>query len=86
MKINVKAFSLATGIVWGINWFALTWWLILNEGITREITLIGRIYRGFSISPVGSLYAFIWGFLDGFLIGLLISLLYNVLSSQAAED
>lgn len=79
MKLKVLPFSLATGIVWGINWFALAWWMILNEGITREITLIGRIYRGFSISPEGSLIALLWGFGDGFLIGLLLSLIYNKL-------
>jgi hypothetical protein len=77
MKLKVLPFSLATGVVWGINWFALTWWLILHEGITREITLIGRIYRGFSISPGGSLAALLWGFGDGLLIGFFLSLIYN---------
>ena len=30
MKLNVKAFALAGGIVWGLNWFGLTWWYILT--------------------------------------------------------
>ena len=79
MKLNIKAFAIAAGLVWGFNWFGLTWWMILFEGITREPTLIGRIYRGFNLSPTGSLIAFLWGFLDGFLIGLMVAWIYNKL-------
>lgn len=86
MKLKVLSFSLATGIVWGINWFALTWWMIINEGITREITIIGRIYRGFSVSPGGSLVALLWGFGDGFLIGLFLSLIYNRLLPRFQKE
>jgi len=63
--------SIAAGLVWGFNWFALTWWIMALDGITREATFIGLIYRGFTISPVGSLVGFLWGFVDGFLIGLI---------------
>ena len=79
MKLNIKAFALAAGITWGINWFALTWFMMLFDGMTGEITIIGRIYRGFSLSPIGSLYALVWGFLDGFFIGLLVAWIYNKL-------
>jgi hypothetical protein len=82
MKLNVKAFALAAGAVWGINWFLLTWWIIAFEGITHEITIIGQIYRGFSVSPIGSLAALAWGFVDGFLLGLLVALIYNWLASR----
>ncbi len=77
MKLNPKAFGLAAGIIWGINWFFVTWWMILFEGITHDVTLIGRLYRGYTISPIGSLVGLVWGFVDGFLLGLLIAWLYN---------
>lgn len=79
MKLNVKAFALAVGIVWGINWFCLTWFMMALDGISYEMTIIGRMYRGFTVSPVGSIYALLWGFFDGFLLGLLIALIYNKL-------
>ncbi len=82
MKLNIKAFALASGFVWGINWFALTWWMILFDGITREITIIGRMYRGWNLSPTGSLIALVWGFVDGFLIGLMVAWIYNKLSPR----
>ncbi len=77
MKINPKALALALGLVWGFNWFVLTWWMILFEGVTNEITLLGRWYRGFTVSPAGSLVAFGYGFVDGFFIGLMVAWLYN---------
>ncbi len=82
MKLNIKAFALAVGLVWGFNWFALTWWMILFDGITHEVTLIGRMYRGWTLSPTGSLLAFLWGFLDGFLLGLLVAWIYNKLAAR----
>ena len=86
MKINTKAFALAAGIVWGFNWFILTWWMILFDGITHEVLLIGRMYRGFTLSPVGSLVALLWGFVDGFMLGLLCAWIYNKLASRFQSD
>ena len=80
MKLKPKALALSLGLVWGVNWFILTWWMILWEGVTHEVTLLGRWYRGFTVSPVGSLVALGYGFVDGFLLGLLVALLYNKLA------
>ena len=79
MKLNIKAFAFAVGLMWGFNWFGLTWWMILFDGITRETTIIGRMYRGWTLSPTGSLIGFVWGFVDGFLIGLMVAWIYNKL-------
>lgn len=79
MKLNVKSCALSLGLVWGINWFALTWFMMAFDGISYDMTIIGRIYRGFTVSPVGSIVALMWGFFDGFLIGLLAAVIYNKL-------
>ena len=79
MKLNVRAFALAVGLVWGLNWFLLTWFMIALDGISYEMTIIGRIYRGFTVSPVGSIAALLWGFIDGYMLGLLIAWIYNQL-------
>ena len=54
MKLNIKSFALTCGLVWGFAMFELTWWIIAFDGATGEPTLIGRLYRGYSISPAGS--------------------------------
>jgi len=80
MKLNVSAFALACGIIWGLGLFALTWWIIAFDGSTHEITLIGRVYRGYDISPLGSLVGLVWGFFDALIGGAIFAWLYNWLS------
>jgi hypothetical protein len=80
MKLNVKAFSLACGLIWGVGLFLLTWWVLALDGPTREITFIGRVYRGYTISPVGSIYGLVWGFVDGMIGGAVFAWVYNLIA------
>lgn len=82
MKLNIKSFALAFGVIWGANWFIVAWWMMAFDGITHEPTFLGQMYRGFNLSPLGSLVALGYGFIDGFMLGLLIALLYNWFSSR----
>ena len=82
MKLNVKAFALACGLIWGLGLFALTWWIILFDGSTGEATLIGSVYRGYSISAQGSLIGLAWALVDGFVGGAILAWLYNLLGAE----
>ena len=82
MKLNVKAFSLTCAIVWGVGLFMLTWWIIALDGATGATTLIGRLYRGFNISPSGSLIGLAWAFADGLIGGAIFAWLYNLLAAR----
>ena len=82
MKLNVKSFALVSGSIWGLALFLFTWWIIGFEGSTGEITLIGRIYRGYHISPIGSLIGLVWAFVDGLLFGAIFAWLYNLVSGR----
>lgn len=77
MKLDVKACALTSGLIWGLGLFILTWWIMAFDGVTGEMTFIGRLYRGYSISPTGSLVGLAWGLLDGFIGGALFAWLYN---------
>jgi hypothetical protein len=85
MKLNTKAFALTCGLIWGFGIFALTWWIMAFEGPTGEVTIIGRLYRGFSITPLGSLIGLGWAFADGLVGGLIFAWLYNVLSGRLGK-
>lgn len=85
MKINVKAFALTCGIVWGVGLFALTWWIIAFDGITHQVTLIGQVYRGYNISPLGSLIGLVWGFFDALIGGAITAWLYNLIAGHGAD-
>ena len=84
MKLDVKAFALTCGILWGLGLFVITWWIIAFEGATGDPTFIGRLYRGYAISPIGSLVGLIWAAIDGFVGGAIFAWLYNLLSERLA--
>jgi hypothetical protein len=82
MRLNVKAFALACGLVWGVGLFLVTWWIILWDGATGEPTLIGKCYRGYEISPSGSIIGLLWALPDGFVGGAIFAWLYNLIAAR----
>ena len=82
MKLNIKAFALTFAIVWGVGLFLMTWWIMLFDGATGQVTLIGQLYRGYSISPLGSFIGLVWGFFDGLIGGAIFAWLYNLLTGK----
>ena len=77
MKLDVRAFAITCSLIWGFGLFFLTWWIIMFDGPTGEVTLIGHLYRGYSISPMGSVIGLLWALVDGFVGGAIFAWLYN---------
>ena len=82
MKLDIKAFGLTCGLIWGLGLCVLTWWIIAFEGQTGEVTIIGQVYRGYSISAMGSLIGLAWGFCDGLVGGVVFAWLYNKIAGR----
>ncbi len=80
MKLNIKAFALTLGLFWGLGLFFLTWWIIAFDGASKELTLIGHVYRGYTVSPIGSVIGLIYAFFDGWIGGAVFAWLYNKLA------
>lgn len=55
------------------------------DGVTHEVTLIGRLYRGYSISPLGSLLGLVWGFFDALVGGAIFAWLYNLIAARCRQ-
>jgi len=85
MKLNIKAFAAAFGLIWGIGIFVLTWWIIAFEGSTEDITFLGRVYRGYNISPAGSVIGLLWALADGAIGGAIFAWLYNLIAGKTAK-
>ncbi len=85
MRLDVRAFALTCGLMWGIGLLCLTWWIMAFDGATREITLIGRVYRGYSISPSGSLVGLGWALIDGAIGGVIFAWLYNLMVTRVSK-
>jgi len=82
MKLNTKAFALTCGLVWGIGLMLITWWIMLMDGATGEITFIGKVYRGYSISLGGSFMGLVWGLIDGAIGGAILAGVYNYFTGR----
>jgi hypothetical protein len=70
MRLDIKTFALTCALFWGFGLFAITWWIMAFEGATGDVTFLGRVYLGYSISPMGSLVGLAW--------------LYNTLARRVA--
>jgi len=86
MKLNVKAFALAFGLWWGFGLFFLTWWLIAFDGVSHDPTFIGRLYRGYNVSPLGSIIGLAWALADGAIGGAIFAWLYNLLAAKSQVE
>jgi hypothetical protein len=81
-RLNVTAFAVTCGLIWGIGLFVLTWWIMAFDGATGQASLIGRVYRGYSISPLGSLIGLVWATPDGLIGGAIFAWLYNLVADR----
>ena len=76
MKLRVRAFGLATGVVAGLFVFFVTLVSIwFGRGETIDALVVP--FPGFSRSIGGAIVGLIWGFVDGFIGGVLLAWLYN---------
>ena len=82
MRLNIKGFALTCGLVWGFGLFLLTWWIIAFEGPSADPTFIGRVYRGYTLSPTGSFIGLMWALVDGFIGGAVFAWLYNFITGR----
>ncbi|HLA39364.1 MAG TPA: hypothetical protein VJ417_05165 [Candidatus Glassbacteria bacterium] len=86
MKANVKAFSLTCGICLGVGIFLMTWWVILFAGPTGVPTPIGAVFRGYTVSAVGSVIGLVWGLVAGAIAGSVLATVYNKLTPGAEKS
>jgi len=77
MKLNVKAFAIASGVIAGLCVFLLTvWFLVMGYG-GYNLAKLGSVYLGYSVSWLGAFIGFLYGFIDGLIFGALFSYIYN---------
>jgi len=81
MKLNVMAFGLACGLIWGLGLLALTWWIIAFDGTSDKTTFIGQVYRGYAVTPLGSVIGMLWAFADGLIGGAIFAWVYNLIAA-----
>jgi hypothetical protein len=80
MKLSVKGFALAAGIVWGLAVFVAT---LISLGHTGAVHggILSHIYFGYTVSVLGSVIGLVWGFVTGLIAGACFAWLYNSVGS-----
>jgi len=86
VQLNVKSFGLACGLLWGVGLFLMTWWVIAFDGAIEGPTFIGRIYRGYEVTALGSVIGLGWAFFDGLIGGLVFAWVYNLLARSGGTS
>ena len=85
MKLDIRSFAITCALVLGIGLFLGTWWVIAFDGASADPALIGKVYRGYTLTPMGSVIGLIWGLGDGLIGGAIFACLYNLLTSRRAS-
>ena len=80
MKLNVKAFALTSGILWGAAVFLATIWLLAMGSQGNTIGMLKSFYLGYSFTYIGAFVGLVWGFVDGAIGGAVFAWLYNKLA------
>jgi hypothetical protein len=76
-RLNVKALTIAGGILWSLYMLCIGWasWLI-GWG-TGFVTAMSSVYIGFRPTFFGGIIGAVWAFLDGAVAGAIIAWVYN---------
>ena len=82
MKLNVTAFALAGGILWGASLCLLTWLEIWGYGSANAASMAKSYYLGYTVSPLGSVIGAVYGFFDAGIACAIFSLIYNKLAGK----
>jgi len=81
-KLDIKAFALAGGILWGAALFILTWLQIGNYGNIEAASMVKSYYIGYSVTPIGSLIGAVYGFFDAGIGCGIFAMLYNLIAKK----
>jgi hypothetical protein len=80
MKLSLKAFALAGGILCGLAVLLVTLVALLRGSPGDHLIIISTIHPGYSVSYLGAIIGMVWGFVDGLIGGAVFAWLYNRLA------
>ena len=78
--MSIRSTGLTAGIFGAVAMFSLSWWLILIGNAEGPVTLLERVYIGYSYTPMGSVIGAICGFVDWGIAVAIFAWLYNLLN------
>ena len=80
LKLDIKAFSLAGGILWSAGVFIMGLSAMGCGYCYKFVAWLGNFYLGYSASVVGSIIGAVWAFVDAGIGCAIFAWLYNKLT------
>lgn len=76
MKLSIKSFALASGILWAVILFLATIFIMLRGG-GEHLILLNKFYFGYEVSFVGAIIGMVYAFISGLILGALFAWIHN---------
>lgn len=80
--LNTKALALSAGITWGLGIFILGLYASWTGTGVEIIEWLGKYYKGFHPTFLGSIIGGLWGFVDTFIGAWVFGGIYNFFASR----
>lgn len=77
MKLNIRAFALAAGIVWAVGCLFMGLTALVCPWAVPFVKAVGTMYVGYAPTVAGSLIGAAWAFVDAGVGAALLAWLYN---------
>ena len=82
MKLDVKAFTLASGIVSGIVSLVWVLFVVLTGRGLQFMEIIAAFHPGYTPTVLGAVISAIWMLIYGLIVGALFAYIYNYLQKN----
>jgi hypothetical protein len=79
-KLDIRAFSLAAGILWSVSVFLMGMTATTCSWAGKFVAALGVFYVGYSATILGSFIGAVWGFFDAAIGCAVFAWLYNKLA------
>ena len=82
MRLNARAWGIATGLLLGGGLFIATVFLVIRGGpmVGQHLELISVFFPGYQVTWLGAFIGFIYAFVLGYALGRVIGFVYNRLA------
>ena len=82
MRLNARAWGIATGLLLGGGLFLATIFLVIRGGpmVGQHLSLLRAFFPGYSVTWLGAFVGFVYAFVIGYGLGRIIGYVYNRLA------
>lgn len=82
MKLHVKGFAFASGIVSGISNLVVTLFAVMTGQGLQFFEILAPFHPGYSPTILGAIIASIWMVIYGLIVGALFAYIYNYFAKE----